>query len=46
MAVFLIVVFPVLVVMGSCVVAWLLGTLATQDAEARHEGSELLELDS
>lgn len=44
MAVILLFVFPMLVIMGCCVVAWLLGTLLTKDAETRYEGSELLDV--
>lgn len=42
----LVVLFPIAVIMGTCVIAWLLGTLLTVDGARRHEGSELLELDS
>ena len=35
---------PVLVCMGSAVVAVILGAVLNNDAEARHEGSELLDL--
>ena len=43
MIVILVVVFPVLVAMGCCVVAVALGSLLTIDGEARNEGSELIE---
>lgn len=46
MAVILIVLFPMAVIMGCCVIAWLLGTLLTGDAEDRYEGSELIELNA
>lgn len=46
MAVILIVVFPMVVIMSCCGIAWLLGTLLTRDAEQRFEGSELIELNS
>jgi hypothetical protein len=46
MAVILIVLFPIAVIMGCCVIAWLLGTLLTDDAEQRYEGTELAQLDS
>ncbi|HET8929648.1 MAG TPA: hypothetical protein VFN21_03220 [Acidimicrobiales bacterium] len=46
MAVILIVVFPVAVIMGCAVIAWLLGTLLTTDGKQRFEGSELLDLES
>ncbi|MEY2401457.1 MAG: hypothetical protein QOJ08_1568 [Ilumatobacteraceae bacterium] len=35
---------PVLVCMGSVIIAMVLGEALTRDAEARHEGSELLDL--
>ena len=35
---------PVLVCMGSAVVAVVLGVVLNRDAEVRHEGSELLDL--
>ena len=35
---------PILVCIGSVVVAALLGTVLNRDAEVRHEGSELLDL--
>lgn len=43
MAIILVFVFPMAVIMGAGVVAWLLGTLLTKDAETRYEGTELLE---
>ncbi len=46
MAVILIVLFPIAVIMGCCVIAWLLGTLLTSDGEQRYEGTELAQLDS
>lgn len=46
MAFILIVLFPMAVIMSCCVVAWLLGTLLTSDAEERYEGSELIELNA
>jgi hypothetical protein len=36
--------FPVVALMGSAVLAALLGTVLNKDAEVRNEGSELLEL--
>lgn len=44
MAIILIAVFPVVVVMSCCGVAFALGTLLTTDADNRNEGSELIEL--
>jgi hypothetical protein len=38
------VVLPVLVCMGSAAIAAALGVLLDKDAEVRHEGSELLDL--
>jgi len=38
------VVLPVLVCMGSAVLAMVLGVVLNNDAEVRHEGSELLDL--
>ena len=35
---------PVLVCMGSAVIAMVLGVVLNNDAEVRHEGSELLDL--
>ena len=35
---------PVLVCMGSVVIAAVLGAVLNHDAEVRHEGSELLDL--
>ena len=35
---------PVLVCMGSAVIAAVLGVVLNRDAEVRHEGSELLDL--
>ncbi len=35
---------PVLVCMGSAVIAVVLGVVLNHDAEVRHEGSELLDL--
>jgi hypothetical protein len=35
---------PVLVCMGSVIIAMVLGEDLSRDAEARHEGSELLDL--
>ena len=35
---------PVLICMGSAVIAVLLGTTLNRDAEVRNEGSELLDL--
>jgi len=46
MAVILIVLFPIAVIVGCCVIAWLLGTLLTTDGEQRYEGTELAQLDS
>ena len=45
-AIILVVLFPIAVIMGCCVIAWLLGTLLTGDADKRYEGSELVELNS
>ncbi len=36
--------FPILAVMGSAVIAALLGHVLNKDAEVRNEGSELLDL--
>ncbi len=44
MAFILLVVFPITVIMSCAGVAWALGTLLNKDADARHEGSELIEL--
>ena len=44
LAVVLVFVIPVGVLMSGAVAAALLGTAATSDAEARYEGSELLDL--
>jgi hypothetical protein len=41
---FLLVAFPIGISLSGAMVAALHGTLATKDAEARFEGSELLEL--
>lgn len=38
------VVMPVLLIMSGTIVAALLGQTAKADAEARHEGSELIDL--
>jgi hypothetical protein len=38
------VLLPVLVCMGSAVIAVVLGAVLNRDAEVRHEGSELLDL--
>lgn len=38
------VLLPVLVCMGSAVLAVVLGVVLNRDAEVRHEGSELLDL--
>lgn len=37
-------IFPVIAIMGSVVIAALLGFLLNRDAEQRHEGSELLDV--
>lgn len=37
-------IFPVLVCMGSVIVAVVLGVVLNRDAEVRNEGSELLDL--
>lgn len=37
-------VFPVIAIMGSAAVAALLGFLLNRDADQRHEGSELLDV--
>lgn len=44
LAVVIVVAIPVGVVMSGAVAAALLGTAATSDAEARYEGSELVDL--
>ncbi|HEY8527016.1 MAG TPA: hypothetical protein VIL48_18740 [Acidimicrobiales bacterium] len=44
LAVVLVIVLPVAFLMSGAVVAALLGQVATLDAEARHEGSELIAL--
>jgi hypothetical protein len=44
LAVVIVIVIPVGVVMSGAVAAALLGTAATSDAEARYEGSELVDL--
>jgi hypothetical protein len=44
LAVVLVIGIPVGVVMSGAVAAALLGTAATSDAEARYEGSELVDL--
>jgi hypothetical protein len=44
LAVVIVVAIPVGVMMSGAVAAALLGTAATSDAEARYEGSELLDL--
>jgi hypothetical protein len=44
MAIFLVIVIPVAVCMSGAAVAALLGWSLTEDAEARHEGSELIDL--
>ena len=36
--------FPVIAIMGTAVIAALLGTVLNKDAEVRGEGSELLDL--
>ena len=40
------VIFPVLVCLGSAVIAVALGWLLNRDGEVRNEGSELLELNT
>jgi hypothetical protein len=42
--VLVLVLLPVLVCMGSAVIAVVLGFALNRDAEVRHEGSELLDL--
>lgn len=42
--VLVLVLLPVLVCMGSAVIAVVLGVVLSRDAEVRHEGSELLDL--
>ena len=42
--VLVLVLLPALVCMGSAVIAVVLGVVLNRDAEARHEGSELLDL--
>ena len=42
--VLVLVLLPVLVCMGSAVIAVVLGAVLNRDAEVRHEGSELLDL--
>jgi hypothetical protein len=42
--VLVLVLLPVLVCMGSAVIAVLLATVLNRDSEVRHEGSELLDL--
>ena len=37
-------VFPVIAIMGSVIIAALLGWALNSDAEARHEGSELIDV--
>ncbi|MFM2077180.1 MAG: hypothetical protein RJA49_1070 [Actinomycetota bacterium] len=37
-------VFPVIAIMGSVTIAALLGWALNSDAEARHEGSELIDV--
>jgi hypothetical protein len=44
LALFILVLFPVGLSLSGAIVAALHGVLATKDAEARFEGSELLEL--
>jgi hypothetical protein len=44
MALFLLVLFPIGISLSGAIVAGLHGMLATKDAEARYEGSELLAL--
>jgi hypothetical protein len=44
LTIFLLVLFPIGISLSGAVVAALHGLLGTKDAEARHEGSELLEL--
>jgi hypothetical protein len=44
LAVVIVIVMPVGVMMSGAVAAALLGTAATSDAEARYEGSELVDL--
>ncbi len=38
------VIFPVIAIMGSATIAVALGFLLNRDAEQRHEGSELLDV--
>jgi hypothetical protein len=40
----LLLVFPVLALMGCSILAGVLGQLLWKDGQARHEGSELIEL--
>jgi hypothetical protein len=42
----ILVLFPVIAVMGGAVIAAVLGTLLHKDGERRHEGSELLDLNT
>jgi hypothetical protein len=42
--VLVLVLFPILMCMGSAVIAAVLGVVLNHDAEVRHEGSELLDL--
>lgn len=42
--VLVLVLLPVLVCMGSAVIAVVLGVVLNRDAEVRHEGSELLDI--
>ena len=42
----LLVLFPVLVALGGAVAAAILGTFLVRDGEQRHEGSELVELNT
>lgn len=44
LAVVIVIVLPVGMMMSGAVIAALLGQAGTLDAEARHEGSELIEL--
>ena len=45
MVIILVVVLPVVVLMGGAVIAGALGWFLKADAEARHAGSELVDLD-
>ena len=46
LAVVILVIIPVSVCMSGAVVAGILGWAAKDDAEARHEGSELIDLNT